>query len=306
MPKTSRVLPGKNTTNSQPFADSNDWDYLDQDDHLRILLYGRTATGKTTFASTAPGPIRWLVCSGGDKPGELKSVNTPALRKKIIPKVIRHSDDVLEVVEAAKSSDYQAIVMDHLTGLVNLIVTEVKGLKQMPVGYGRSNAQAEKGMVLVTEQEWGFIGAEGIKLLRALLSLPMHCIIIAQQLEKKPKKKEHMADLEGEDIVLPFVGGQATPMIMTWLNPAVDYILGTFIRPKYQTVIRESGMKGQSPQEVVERVPGKFEYCARTGEHDIFTTKFRKPREIELPECIVDPTFDKVLALSRGRGVGNE
>lgn len=302
MPKTTRIVPGRTAVNSQ-FQDSNDWNYLDQDDYLRILVYGRTATGKTTFSSTAPGPIRWLVCSGGNRPGELRSVNTPELRKKISPKVVRHSDDVMEVVEAAKSGNYSTIVLDHLTGLVNLIVTEVKSLKEIPIGFGQSKAQDARGMVMVTEQEWGFIGAEGIKMLKALLSLPAHCIIIAQQLEKKPRKKENMADFEGEDVVMPFVGGQATPMIMAWLNPAVDYILGTFIRPKYQTIMRESGMKGQPAQEVTERVPGKFEYCARTGPHDIFTTKFRKPRGTgELPECIVDPTFDRVLALSRGQG----
>ena len=48
-----------------------------------------------------------------------------------------------------------------------------------------------------------------------------------------------------------------------------------------------------------ERTKG-VDYCLRTEPHDTFMTKFRLPRGTPLPECVVDPTYDKVMALIRG------
>lgn len=319
MPKTTRVIPGRPTTNSLPKVSSDGWNDLEMDDAIRMAVYGRSGTGKTTMASSFPGPIRWLVCSGGNKPGELKSIDTPELREKVTPKKIRHTNDILAAVEEAKSGKYATIVMDHMTGLVNQIVMEVKNLKEAPVGWAQSNAQADKGMTLVTEQEWGFIGAKGIELLRAILDLPINSIIIAQQNERTPKKKKDksgndmFADFSGEDISLPFVGSQMTPMIEKWFYPAVDYIVGTYIRPKFTTTRQEPKIKGGNPIITTTRAlseSGKplFEFCLRTGEHDTFITKFRMPKSLRsnLPECIVNPTYQKILAVTRGEEITDD
>lgn len=308
MPKTSRVMPNKLVKEETNIitSDSNGWDELGLDDNMRIAVYGRTATGKTTFASTAPGPILWLIASGGKKPGELRSINTPEMRKKVTPKVIRHTDEIMEQIQLAEDK-YRTVVVDHITGVQTLIIMEVKNLKTAPIGFAQSNAQAAKGLTLITEQEWGFIGTKGIDILRELLSIDCNSIIIAQQRESKPKKKDNQADFEGEDILLPFVGCQVTPMIATWLNPAVDFILQTFIRPKVEKYM-DDRMKGQPPVEAERRIPGKYEYCIRTGEHDLFTTKFRMPRGLRnnMPEAIANPTFDKILALSKGEMVSDD
>ena len=42
------------------------------------------------------------------------------------------------------------------------------------------------------------------------------------------------------------------------------------------------------------------EYCLRTEPHDVYMTKFRRPGGKDLPEVIVNPTYDKVKALIDG------
>lgn len=301
MPTVKRVFAGQK--NSQPVTTDIGWDSLNLDERFRLSLYGRPATGKTTFSSTFPGPILWLVCSGGNKPGELRSIDTPEMRKKIVPKLIRHSSDVLAASDYARSSGkFETVVMDHASGLANLVITELKQLKEAPFAFAQSNVQAAKGMTLVTEQEWGFIGAECIKILRTILDLDCHSVIISQQKETIPRKKDNEPDFSGEDIMLPFIGSGITPMTVGWLNPATDFILGTFIRPKVEVKVQPSKTKGAAPIITRRRIPGKYEYCLRTGEHDLFTIKLRVPREYRdrVPEVVVDPTYDKLVSVTKG------
>jgi hypothetical protein len=295
--------------NDLPFEQTLGWEYLALDDYLRVSVYGRTATGKTTFASSFPKPILWLICSGGTQPGELRSINTPEMKKVVTPKVIRHSSEMLKAAEyAERSGRFQTVVMDHASGLASLIIAETKKLKEVPFAFAQSHAQEAKGMTMVTEQEWGFIGAECIKSLKPLLDLPLHCVIISQQKDTIPKRKDNQPDMSGEDILMPFIGSGITPMTVGWLNPAVDYIVGTFIRPKYKITIEEPKVKSANsqPVEVITRVKGKYEYCMRVGPHEIFTTKFRMPRGFDLPEAIVNPSFAKIQALSRGQEVNDD
>src|SRR5262245_12287987 len=58
---------------------------------LSVLVYGQSGTGKTTFAATFPGRTLWLLCSGGHKPGELRSIDTPENRRRIRAQIIRET-----------------------------------------------------------------------------------------------------------------------------------------------------------------------------------------------------------------------
>jgi hypothetical protein len=39
------------------------------------------------------------------------------------------------------------------------------------------------------------------------------------------------------------------------------------------------------------------EYCLRVGPHDLYTTKFRKPKENVLPDVLTNPDYNKLYAL---------
>ena len=241
---------------------------------IKALLYGKSGTGKTTVCSSFPGKILWAVCSGGNKPGELRSLNTPTLRKKIDQIVIEDSSDVQEVVDYQTENDYyKTLVLDHSSGLQDLILKEILGLDEAPV-------QLSWG--LASQQQYGQVALQMKERLRSLLNLDCNVLIIAQE-------REFNND-NSDDLLMPFVGAALTPSIVGWLNPACDYIMQTFIRP----IIGEKETKIGEKSVTTKAKTGEVEYCLRTGPHDVYTTKFRRPKGKELPAVIVDPDYNKL------------
>ncbi len=72
------------------------------DTTIKMLIYGRSGTGKTTLWATFPGPILAVICSGGNKPGELKSINEPKYRNKVKKVSIDNMEEFYAVVEHCK------------------------------------------------------------------------------------------------------------------------------------------------------------------------------------------------------------
>lgn len=247
--------------------------------NIRMNLYGRSGTGKTTLWSTFPKPIQVLLCSGTDTPGELRSINTAENRKVISPVVIRESSQIKEELTKKHSSgeDFATRVLDHATGLQHLNLKEILGLEEIP-------AQLSWG--LATQQEWGQCALQMKELLRSFLSLTCITVVVAQE-------REFNIDSES-DLIMPFVASALTPSVTGWLNPACDCICQTFIRQKTETKEIKIGKKKVKTTQQV----GGVEYCLRTGPHGVYTTKLRMPRgKVELPEVIVDPSYAKIKKL---------
>lgn len=278
MPKISEI-PGKRAT-PQLVADAPNgaerslWDEVDT---IRMLLYGRSGTGKTTLWATFPGPILALICSGGNKPGELRSINTPEYRKKIKPVAVQSTDDFRQRLE--ESSNFATVVLDHASGYADVVLKEILGLSELP---------AQKGWGLASQQQYGQQSLQCKESFRALLNLSANVVIVAQE--------RVFGDDNSSDAIKPTVGAALTPSVTGWLNPACDFVVQTYIRPRYTTKTVTIG--GQKMTEKVKTE--KKEYCLRTEPHETFMTKFRIPRGMELPECIVDPSYDKIMALING------
>lgn len=247
---------------------------------LKILLYGQSGTGKTTLWATFPGPILAIICSGSRKPGEMKSIDTPEYRKKIQPVVLYDSAECKQLVEHVQETGrYKTVVLDHVSGLQDLTLKEILGLDELP---------AQKGWGLAKQDQWGQSTLQCKEIIRSLLALDTNVVIIGQERESEPK--------EDSEIQLPHVGVATTPSLAGWLNPAVDYICQTFKRAKM--VERRNKIGGK---EVVTMERGKgVEFCLRTAPHDIFTTKFRKPKGKPLPELIVDADYNKIMTIITG------
>lgn len=247
------------------------WDFTDT---LSLLLYGRSGTGKTTIWATFPKPILAIICSGGQRPGELKSINTPEYRKVINPRVVCESTDVRSLIDMA--DDYATIVLDHATGLQDLVLKEVLGLDELP---------AQKKWGLATQQQYGQCTLQCKEMLRAILNLPCHRVIVAQ---------ERSFNDDGDNSMLaPTVGAALTPSLVGWLNPACDYIGETFIRAATTVKTQKIGKKV-----IKQRVKtGGVEYCLRTAPHEVYTTKFRVPKGAELPNELVNPSFQSLQAI---------
>lgn len=252
---------------------------FDEDDGIKILLYGRSGSGKTTLWSTFPGPILALICSGGNKPGELRSLGKEE-RKKTRTLTVESSRDILEIVtHQQESGEFKTLVLDHVSGLQDKILAEILGVDEIP---------AQKSWGLASQQQYGQLSLQMKDILRALLELSCNVVIIGQE-------RESNADATS-DLLSPTVGVALTPSLAGWLNPACDYVCQTFIAPKMVDKRTKIGNKVVVTQQRGEGV----QYCLRTAPHDVYSTKFRVPKGAVLPNVLVDPSYDKIMALIRG------
>lgn len=261
---------------------------FDDNRGIKINLYGRSGTGKTTLWSTFPKPILAIVCSGGSKPGELRSIDTPENRKTISQVVIKNTGEVRELIDyqsdlatTLPGKKFATVVLDHATGLQDLTLKEILGLEELP-------AQGSWGMA--KQQEWGQCALQMKEVFRALLSMDCNVVIVAQE-------REFNTDAD-EDFLMPFVASALTPSVAGWLNPACDYICQTFIRQKTKEVVTKIKKKEIRTRKRVRGV----EYCLRTAPHEVFTTKFRLPKGTRLPDELIDPSFEKINRLIQGKG----
>lgn len=254
------------------------------DDGIKILIYGKSATGKTTLCGTFPGPILFIICSGGDKPGELRSIDTLENRKRISQVVLEHTSEMREIVKYIKAEGkFKSVVLDHASGMQDLTLKEILGIEELP---------AQKTWGLATQAQWGQSTMMCKEMFRQLLSLPTNVAIIAQE-----RTFGGSDDANLSDMIHPTVGAALTPSLTGWLGPACDYVVQTYLRAKTKKVVTE--IAGEKI-ETIERDKG-IEYCVRTEAHEVFQTKFRVPRGTKIPDAIVDPTYDKILRLIRGQ-----
>ena len=224
------------------------------------------------------------MCSGGNRSGELRSIDTTENRKNIDALTINSSAELKEVVDFLPTSKYLTVVLDHATGLQDLILKEILGLEELP---------AQKGWGMATQQNYGQCTLQSKEILRSLVNLSINVVIVAQERESNIDG--------GSELITPTVGAGLTPSLAGWLNASVEYICQTFIRQK--TEIKKSTItNGKGEKKVIESVAKTkgVEYCLRTAPDPVYTTKFRIPKNSHLPEVLVDPTYKGIMELIRG------
>ncbi len=278
MPKVVKQTPKPVAKKALSVLDRIEGIGADEEEGIKLNLYGKSGTGKTSLWATFPGPILAIICSGGSRPGELRSINTPEYRKKVKKVVLRASSEVTELAEYQEAKkQYNTLVLDHASGLQDLVLKEVLGLQELP---------AQLGWGVATQQQWGQVALQVKERLRSLLNLACNVVIVAQE-------RDFNTDTESSELLMPYVASALTPSVVGWLNPACDYIAQTFIRGK---IVEKQVVVGKKTKTVQTRGKG-VDYCLRVAPHEVFTTKFRIPKGAKYPEAIVDPTYDKIVEI---------
>lgn len=239
---------------------------------LKMNVYGRSGTGKTTFACTFPKPL--LIVGAEDGTKSVHNVSGVEFVR------LDTSGEVEDIALAQKDGGrWKTIVIDSASSLQDMIMKEILGLEKLP---------AQRSWGMATRDQWGQCAIQTKELLRALLDLDCNVLVLAQE-------REFNTETEGE-LLMPFVGSALTPSVTGWLNPACDYIVQTFIRE--QSVVK----KIKLGTKVVDKTTttGIKEYCLRTGPDAVYTTKFRLPKGTPLPDVVVDADYSKVLKLIQG------
>ena len=260
-------------------------DELFEDVGLKVALYGRSGTGKTTFWSTFPRPILAVVCSGGKRSGELRSI---ADRTNIKRFPLESCDEIPELCEALEEENkYRTVVLDHASYLQDIRIKEILGLSDVPISKYKV---AKKGETwgIASQQEWGQCAINMKEYLRGFLDLSCNVVIVAQE-------REFNND-ENSELLMPYVGAALSPSVTGWLNPAADFIFQTFKRNKVITKQAKVAKKKVTRKVTTDEV----EYCLRTGPDSTYTTKFRLPKGQWLPDVVVDPNYEHVLDIISG------
>lgn len=236
-------------------------------------IYGRSGAGKTTFASTFPKPILFL---------DIKDRGTDSIAD--VPKVdvmaVETWDDIEDVYWYLKENPnkYKTVVFDTVSQLQQLCTLHVLANNKKA-----SSRAGDWGSM--TRREWGDASAMMKEKITSFRDLPFDTVFIAQE----KTSVEDDADTD-ETLLVPEVGPAVMKSVAGHLNASVSIIGHSFIR--LHRTKREVRGKKVTKEET--------RFCLRIGPNPIYTTKIRKPKSVEPPAYIEDPTYDDVVDIIEG------
>jgi hypothetical protein len=245
-------------------------------------LYGRSGTGKTTLSASWPKPILYLNIkdNGTDSISDVEDIDVVH---------IDSSEDLQEQIlwchkQASKGKlPYKTIVLDTMSQLQGILVVELAEKLKLKLPKGKKPGDFGS----LTRQHWGVISGDMKAVIMDIRNLPVESVFIAQERVFNLPDEED----DGVDQLEPEVGPKLMKSVKDDLNASVSIIGNTFIRVK---VIKKK-VDGKTVREV------KKQYCLRVGPNEVYTTKIRKPKGIEAPDYIIDPTFRKLKDIMRGK-----
>lgn len=162
-------------------------------EHLNLLLYGATGSGKSTAAATAPGPILWV---NADGPNALayarktaRATNTAIFEVRVEPgqPAKQTLQDVYLHVRDKKTPEVKTVVVDTVAKVREALIAQL-------VVPGAKNSLQQFGDV--AKALGGFV--------RSMRDLPVNLILLAH---------EDIADADGDRIVQPLIGGSLTATV---------------------------------------------------------------------------------------------
>lgn len=238
-------------------------------------IYGRAGSGKTTLSSTFPKPL--LLFDINDK-----GTDSISDVKGVFVAQIEEADDIEDMYYRLLSGDlkgkYKTIVFDTVTEWQKLVMRKVvEGKRKKTDRLGDWGTMAKR--------DWGDVAAEMNKWITDFRDLPYEVVFLAQE-----RVRGLGDDDDSDNQITPEVGPAVMPSIKSTLNAAVNVIGNTFVRTK-KTIKEVKGKK---------KTEEKYVYCLRVGPNPIYDTKIRKPRKVEAPDFLEDPTFDDIMDIVKG------
>lgn len=236
---------------------------------ITALFYGRSGTGKTTISGSFPKPL--LVVDIGER-------GTDSLSNSEGIKSIQVTEwsEIEEIYWALKRGDsgYNTVVLDALHTMQSLALMEAKlssGKKETDQVSQRDFGQASGLLV-----QWLYH-------FRDLRDIGINVVFLCHD-----KVQEHDTD-DDADMILPEVGPRLMPSLAGAVCGMVNVVGNTYIRE----VVTKSKVAGSKAHREVQ-------YCLRVGPHAYYSTKIRRPKDLPIPEFIVDPSYDKLVSVIKG------
>lgn len=231
---------------------------------LSALFYGRSGTGKTTLASTFPGPLLLL-----------------DFRERGTDSVFDVEDlFVMNVTSWGQVEPAYDYVVANATKFKTVIIDQVSAMQDMC----QAAVMAEEGKDQMSQRLYGGVSGRmktWLLAYRDLTDLGINVVFLAHDRESK-------TETEDDDQIDPNIGARLMPSVAGTLNGAVKVIGNTFIKERF-------GPKNAETKERERFV----DYSLRVGPHSVYTTKLRTLRGSDVPANILDPSYDKIVGLMR-------
>lgn len=247
-------------------------DVEDLEENHVVLFYGRAGRGKTACAATFPGPILFLDIN------KEKGLKTVKKMKGVRVARVNTWEDFEDLYWWLREGQkYGTIVLDQITGLQDLCMKHVREHFDM------DDDEPFQGF-----KKFGKLSGDmktWLEHYRGLNDL-YNVVFIAH---------ERAFDSSGEgdaDDLDPAVSARVMPSIGSYIEGACDIIGQCYIRTIEEKLKKKT---------LGKKAKGRTEYCMRIGPHPIYVTKIRRPPDAgKLPEFIVDPTYQKLVAIESG------
>lgn len=236
---------------------------------ITALFYGRSGSGKTTLSGTFPKPL--LLIDIGER-GTDSLANEPGVSAI----TVTDWGELEEIYWDLKEGDhgFKSVVIDaahSMQGLALQRARQLAGKKDTEPTSQRDFGQASGLM-----NQW-------IYHYRDLRDDGINVVFLCHD------KVQEVDTEDDADVILPEVGPRLMPSVAGTLCGAVNIVGNTYIRE----VITKPKKAGEKSQREVQ-------YCLRIGPHGYYTTKIRRPKNFPIPEFIIDPSYDKLLAVIQG------
>jgi len=230
------------------------------------LFYGKAGRGKTKTAASYPKPLLLLDINNERGTKTVKTVKGLRIAR------ITTWDDFIDLYWwLREGQDYKSVVLDQITGLQDLGMTMIRDK------HGKSDDD------LFTQKNWGELSGElktWLQNYRELSDL-YNIVFLAHE-----RIFDEDQDAEASDLS-PSVGARVMPSVGSFIDGACDIIGQSFV---HMRKIKEGGKTVHNPQ-----------YCMRIGPHPSYITKIRRPPEAgPLPQYIVNPSYQKLVAIENG------
>lgn len=238
------------------------------------LIYGRSGTGKTVFASTLAE--RYQKAGMGAKV-LLIDCNEEGEDS------ISNMGDIVDVIMVSTWEEFEAVYRylesgEHPYG--GAIVDTGTQLQDIAMVNARKVGQAKD---MMTRRSWGVLSTTLAPRLLDFRNLPIDLIILAQD-----RRDQNDADVEDEDDLLPEFGPGFMPSVAKVVSAMVKVIGQTYVTEKEITKGKKKGKL--EPQ-----------FRMRLGPHPLYLTKIRVPKGNNVPRSIPNPTVEKIQEYMEGK-----
>ena len=167
---------------------------LEISDTLNIMLYGKFASGKTTFATTFPKPILFLdVDLRHQTYAGMDGVDYIAY-KDSGKRATAYNDFMKDLRKYQTGSEYKTVVLDSTTTLLDIMKNDILGLRGTGAG-------ATEGLSL---PQWGTVTDRFARIFDIMRGYDKHTIIISHE-------QMIQDDLTGEIKVIAMMVGKKFP-----------------------------------------------------------------------------------------------